>query len=456
KTLSATSTKLRTNKNLKRSKKSILIVFNLELNLESKKVMKRILFIVMSCICTMYFSQNNLKTFTNKNGNELLNFTYYKNPQTLENIKHGSYSYTNKSSNGNAKTIVNGKYINGFKDGVWTWDIINYTYASPISFTKYSYKVTKTFKNGLRNGQWYSKKTFEAYQGKNLISRLSWELNEQYNNNILTGKLTYKENQNLPLELNFNKNGGLIGDYLLNYAGRLRLTTNDKGVVTRYENGSETAINDETIMAGEKYLNGTLTKEQAESKNISIVKKYLSEYFYDDNVFNENGIKDPDDGEVKDGLVDGYYVLAYFNPSLIELKEVQKDNEIRMSKESFQNILETGHFLRIKEIYDKEKNTTKSFDKKKCNNISFWFLRNVLQIYKQAQERDYMNNGNKCAYQTIGKEQPVLYDFEKKQVTITTEKGQDVFKVVRNGQEITLDSPNEKITLSIPSGPNDL
>lgn len=418
--------------------------------------MKKSLIIILSCICAMSYTQTNLKTYTNKNGNAIQTFTYYQDSKTLENIKHGNFTYNSQSSNGKAKIIIKGKYVNGLKDGIWTWDIINYNYGNRLAFTKFIYKVTKTFNRGLRNGQWHSKKIIEAYQGQNLIERFSYELNENYTNNILTGKLIYKENQNLPVELYFNNEGGLVGDYLLNYAGKLRLSTNQQGIVTRYNHGKEEIINEEALLVANKYLKGEITQDESEKQNISVIKKYIAEYFYDDHVFFEDGIKDPNDGEITVGLDGGYYIFAKFNPALIELNKLQAENEISRNKESFQKILENGRWLTIKEMYDKEKNTvTKKYDKNSCDNISFYFLRNILQMYKQNIERDYMNAGNKCGNKSYGKELPVLYDYLKKQIIIKTDKGDNTFIINQKGKEIILESDSEKITLYVPSGPDD-
>lgn len=363
--------------------------------------MKKYYLIVLISFLNFLNAQNSIKTFTNKKGNESTIFTYYQDSKTLETIKHGNFNYNNKSSNGKAQMIIKGKYSNGYKDGVWTWDIVNYNYSNAINYSKSTYKVIKTFKNGVKNGQWYYKKNVDTYQGNNLLNSFSWELNENFQNNILTGKLTYKDDNSLPIELNFNKDGALVGDYLLNYAGKLRLTTNQNGVVTRYEHGEETFINDETILVGEKFLRGEITKEQAEEKNISITKQYVTEYFFNESVFKDEGIKEPSDGEIYDGFANGYYVLSWLNPSLIKSKKERQKNELEEQKQNFKKLF-IGRW-KINGYLDK-----KSGKLDKVTNINCGY--NILDFEDYGdfvkQEQEYLNKtqfGNSCFTKSIGR-----------------------------------------------------
>lgn len=403
--------------------------------------MRNILLLFFGLIFMTCFSQTSLKTYTNKNGNELMNFTYYQDSQTLENIKHGNFSYTNQSPNGKAKTIIKGKYVNGIKDGVWTWDIVNYQYGARMAYSKFTYKVIKTFNLGIRNGQWYSKKIVEAYQGQNLTDRFSYELNENYTNNILTGKLTYKENQNYPIEFTFNNKGGLVGDYLLNYAGKLRITANNDGVITKYEHsGSNAEITEESLKLGKMYLNGEITKESAEKNDIAIVKKYLNQYFYSDNVFFEDGLNDPKDGEITDGLDGGYYILSIYDSGLAALNKVNAENEINEKIRNFKKQF-VGTW-KISEILDKT--TGKSV---KTANIACGYttvdINTINDVVEQRQE--YLNKTQYATtcFSNVKARLLSSYDYQNKIIKI----GDSNFSFKFNNKFLTLESDNQIIKM---------
>ena len=211
---------------------------------------------------------------------------------------------------------------------------------------------------------------------------------QNYSNNILTGKLIYKENQNLPITLNFNNKGRLVGDYLLNYAGKIRLNSNSDGIITSYDDGRNLNINNESVIAAKKFIDGEITQEQAEKQNISINRISLDGYFYDAHVFDENAVKMPADGEIADNVVNGHYILSYFSPTLVELNNQIKKNEEEKSAElELQKILKPFQNTKFKvtDFYNKKNNQiiVSKYDPSKCSNLLVDFRYGKVYLIKQ-------------------------------------------------------------------------
>lgn len=401
---------------------------------------------------SIFQAQTNIKTFSNKSGNASISYTYYQDVKTLENIKHGDYSFQNISNDGKSKYIVKGKYNNGLKDGKWTWNIVSYNYVNRLEYSKYVYNVIKTFSNGNRHGLWHSNKSWQGYKSNNLIINNSWDLLLNYTNNVITDKLTYQENQKLPVVLNFNKQGRLIGDYLLDYAGKIRITCNSKGIVTYYNDyNKDLKINDEALSSAEDFLDGKLTKDEAESKNISINEISMSGYFYDDHVFDEDDIKKPDDGELTQNLKYGRYLLAYYSPDLVELNKIKKQNNKDNEKEiAFKKLMEpiNGKKFKYIEGFDKLQNKKNiTYNSNNCGNYKIEFQDNKMRMYKQRLLKKEFGN-NKCIDFLIKNDGvfsvwDLVYNYQNNTINI----GPDEYTIKTITNKIILESKELKMTL---------
>lgn len=122
-------------------------------------------------------------------------FEYYENSGEL--IKNGNFRYTYKISNENGtySAIINGKYKNGKKDGVWSYDVsyIDFRLNKSLTYATGFYKLTSNYIQGYPTGNW-------KYNHSN-----------KTRNKLVNGWGSYDKPEESSVVLNF-KNGLLVGE----------------------------------------------------------------------------------------------------------------------------------------------------------------------------------------------------------------------------------------------------
>ena len=89
-------------------------------------------------------------------------------------MKHGQYSFTKT----NPSTIVKGNYIDGLKDGIWTWNETEKNIIYKNYYNLITTKIIKSYNKGKRNGKWYSKTTIQTFFNGKLENVNSQEISE--------------------------------------------------------------------------------------------------------------------------------------------------------------------------------------------------------------------------------------------------------------------------------------
>ena len=352
-------------------------------------------------------------------------YNYYQDLNTLQNINHGSYSYTFTS--GQDKTIIKGNYLNGLKDGVWTWDVIFYNKYYGGNFDKVTKKVTKTYSKGKRNGLWSYKNTIQSYENGNLRNTFNQELTENFTNNIQTGNLIFIKDKKLPIKLKFNKKGALLGNYLLPFgSSEVLIKTNEFGVATDFFDKND--INETAIEVGNKYSFDSITQDEAKELNIDVRKKELIEWFYDASIYNSQIIEDPKGGEDLKDLTFGYLIHSKHDTYLLEEKERKiKKMKLEEFREKF-----LGYYKVIERI-DKRGDKSYKFD----DSHERYYIFKFTESYVYTEQK--FNNSNNPI---INNSSPVriFYDYENDKL----EFNNNVFNYEINEKTLILESERFK------------
>lgn len=383
------------------------------------------IFIYIIVCNSLVFGQSNLKTHKVVNGNESLIYNYYQDLNTLQNINHGSYSYTFVS--GQDKTIVKGNYSNGLKDGVWSWDVVFYNKYYGNNYDKVTKKVTKTYSKGRRNGLWSYKNTIQTYENGNLHNTINRELIENFTNNIQTGDLIYKKDKDLPIKLKFNKKGALLGSYLLPFGGsEVILKTNEFGVATEFFDKKD--INEIAIKVGNKYSFDSITQDDAKELNIDVRKKELIDWFYDASLYNSQIIEDPRGGEDLNDLTFGFFIHSKYDNYL------ERENKREFEKKNLENFREKflGYYKLIERV-DKTGDKSYKFNDNYERYYRFEFTENYI-FYKTA-----FNHSNEPI---LGNDTKlfIIYDFENDKI----EFNNNIFSYKINDKILILESERFK------------
>ncbi|WP_291095438.1 MULTISPECIES: hypothetical protein [unclassified Empedobacter] len=419
--------------------------------------LKIIFFYIVICN-SLVIGQSNLKTHKVVNGNESLIYNYYQDLNTLQNINHGSYSYTFTS--GQDKTIIKGNYLNGLKDGVWTWDVIFYNKYYGGNFDKVTKRVTKTYSKGKRNGLWSYKNTIQSYENGNLHNTFNQELTENFTNNIQTGNLIFIKDKKLPIKLKFNKKGALLGNYLLPFgSSEVLIKTNEFGVATDFFDKND--INETAIEVGNKYSFDSITQDEAKELNIDVRKKELIEWFYDASIYNSQIIEDPKGGEDLKDLTFGYLIHSKHDTYLLEEKKrlaIRKEKEEREEQEKKELALK-------KDIIDKENKKIEEFSRqfigtytlitktdkigKDSYQINFkkdenYFIFDFKINYVLTQSETFIRNVLGSPNIDNVHKHSVKYDYDDNIIKI----GNDLYKYTIKDRMLTLESDNYIFYLS--------
>lgn len=121
--------------------------------------------IVMLLANSICYSQPKFKTYSGEFQTGKATYSYYEDSETGNRIRHGSFKYTEHAAKGGSTydaTYV-GFYKNGFKDGVWTYTIIQKDV--PLDGGYYqtgSIRMVTTFKDGMPNGAWTYSENFKT------------------------------------------------------------------------------------------------------------------------------------------------------------------------------------------------------------------------------------------------------------------------------------------------------
>lgn len=203
--------------------------------------MKSFLTIILFFNCLNLFSQK-IQTYTGELDNGKVTYSYYEDTLSNEEIRHGSFKYSEKEVAQGSSYIytITGSYKNDLKNGIWTYLITQIDNPVGDVYQTGTYTVKMTYKNGMPNGEWSYKSNLKLRQKLYSFSGWSWSQYElvdpetiiiNFNNGTLTGKFYLKTAyDNITGQLD-NK-GRFIGEWKIN--SQIEMTV-DSGYVVKYK-----------------------------------------------------------------------------------------------------------------------------------------------------------------------------------------------------------------------------
>lgn len=240
-----------------------------------------------------------VKTITQDYFGGKLTYQYYEDPATANQIKHGKIKFeqTEVNQGGSYKEVVTGQFKNGFRDGIWNFNLSKTDYPNGNgTYTTSSTVCTQTFKNGTPHGLWKLNESVKTRDKVFYLGTYVWGTFEpaltsyataNYNNGVLNGvittKLSYKKTPNTAT---FNNNGFLTGNVIFKMPYQTEeMTFNPQGIMTR-RMARDKAGNvllkfeaDKTwVEMAEKYLRKEISKKELQEKRIQLDTLFADDY----------------------------------------------------------------------------------------------------------------------------------------------------------------------------------
>ena len=181
--------------------------------------MKRIITILLTILTISAFSQT-LKTFNGQFAAGTAVYTYYEDPNTREYVKHGTFKYTlnGKGYYQGLNQTITGNFLNGLKNGTWTYLITMDNYLKKDENKYYQGKITLTsnYKNGYADGNWKeiaSYMTKYRYENWNQVQTMTIDMN--FKNGYIVGAVYINNGFDFGYEVigNYNNNGFATGTW---------------------------------------------------------------------------------------------------------------------------------------------------------------------------------------------------------------------------------------------------
>ncbi|MFI3305099.1 MAG: hypothetical protein R3Y68_01135 [Rikenellaceae bacterium] len=169
---------------------------------------KKLNLLMLACSILSYTQAGaqTLQTFKGEVGGGNETYTYYDDPQNGKTIKHGTYKFVNDQKSDEGATMfytINGSFKNGYKDGVWSYDVkcVDVQSGSDNLYFTTVKKMVNTFTDGMPNGSW--RYNYSGKVRRRLFSLSGWSWAEYetitpvnivvtFNNGCLVGDVTFK------------------------------------------------------------------------------------------------------------------------------------------------------------------------------------------------------------------------------------------------------------------------
>ncbi len=169
---------------------------------------KKLNLLVLACSILSYTQAGaqTLQTFKGEVGGGNETYTYYEDSQSGKTIKHGAYKFVNDQKSDEGATMlytINGSFKNGYKDGVWSYDVkcVDVQSGSDNLYFTTVKKMVNTFTDGMPNGSW--RYNYSGKVRRRLFSLSGWSWAEYetitpvnivvtFNNGCLVGDVTFK------------------------------------------------------------------------------------------------------------------------------------------------------------------------------------------------------------------------------------------------------------------------
>lgn len=272
--------------------------------------MKCLLLILSILQATFSFGQT-LKTYTGSLSTQYntqtgeCSYTYYDDSKSMNRIKHGQFSYVDKQKNllgGTYMKQIKGQYENGYKNGMWMYEIEYKDYLREELTTGLEYtatgkvQLTAFYKNGIPYGLWtYKNKTEARKVHKNILGELEYsdfvpatniEIQLPFKNNTFSGSFYYKNGMST-LQGDFNLNGRMNNKSTLKTSRNEEITTYVNGYIKERVNRKATGevieyeVFDMDLI--EKLNNGNLDKNEYSTNGIESIS---NRNIFKDNIIN--------------------------------------------------------------------------------------------------------------------------------------------------------------------------
>ncbi len=153
------------------------------------------------------------------------NYSFYKDAKTGQKVKHGSFRYSVriKSPEKRLYRNVTGEYVDGWKNGLWTYSYNTKDYNTNNDGYFYTYNVVleANYDNGWPQGEWNYKAFVKRRKSIRSNGRAKWEPYEivqdikiklNYNHGVLVDSLWIHDAKGKSIDFLMNKQGFLIGE----------------------------------------------------------------------------------------------------------------------------------------------------------------------------------------------------------------------------------------------------
>jgi len=222
----------------------------------------------------------NTKQFSgvyNNNGNAT--YTYYYDPETGKEVKHGPFKYTENPTSGLSYTIT-GSFIHGLRNGTW---IFKKTANNAVTSYRVSWGrifqtengtslVTINYKNGLFHGSFNATKNWSALNSgasKEYAEKTNIVVNLNFNSGKLTGS-AYIKNKESITKGQFDNQSSLTGIWYWNDKDGQRSNTYKNGFAFNTDQEKQTYSNFEPYINNsleELWENGFTVNKTCNSEN---------------------------------------------------------------------------------------------------------------------------------------------------------------------------------------------
>lgn len=228
------------------------------------------------------------------------NYSYYTDDKNNK-IKHGSFRYSarEKTDNWRYSHSISGNYINGLKDGIWSYNLASKDYEKNKDgyFFIIDVQLTATYSSGYPDGEWQytckiSKHKKENKQGRlrntqsviaeNIFIKLNWK------KGVLIDSLIIKDQLNKNITARMNGKGLLIHNFKVVSGSETMSWFYNEGILKNNTKDSITITNNEFTA----YQNLKNADEQCRKKRQSLfsqdecqIENYLNTHIFNHDYF---------------------------------------------------------------------------------------------------------------------------------------------------------------------------
>ncbi|MCK5856519.1 MAG: hypothetical protein KAG64_03455 [Bacteroidales bacterium] len=223
------------------------------------------------------------------------NYSYYKNANSGEHVKHGPFRYRVKIKNTKMRIYRNitGEYKSGFKDGQW-----EYLYTTKDKrgndgyYYSYNVNLLANYESGWPNGEWFYTATIKRRQ--NMVERgeTKWlpyeevestKMKLHFNHGVMVDSI-WKKGMQSSFSLYADKEGFMLGSFELRTdTSYLKVSFKD-GFVVKSNNA-----NNDVYIQNDHYSYYSKNKKDLISKGVNVDTTTLTFYstIFNNTVYND-------------------------------------------------------------------------------------------------------------------------------------------------------------------------